>query len=110
MTDEELMQKIEEAITNYSGDTTYLEEAIGMVIVGRLVGWEYERLATRRAVWAFATQLLGDPKLLMPKRGRLAGKAKILDVVDGLAGGYLAVVKRKVSLPMEYRRKFGVAT
>jgi hypothetical protein len=105
ITDEELLQRIENIIREYKGDISYLNEAIGIVVVGRLIGWEHQRLVSSRPAWTFTTKLFGDPKApdLMPKRGRYSYKSFALELSDKI-GGYLDILKGKKSLPMKDRR------
>jgi len=106
MTDEEMLRMIEEAVSNYQGDISYMNEAVGLIVVGRLMGWEHQRLISTRDSWTFATKLFGDPKKLMEKRTALAQrKSRALHVVDNLlaAGsivrGYVDLVTRRFSYP-----------
>lgn len=105
ITDAELMKKIEEIVETYKGDITYLNEAVGMVVVGRLMGWEHQRMVTSRKCWTFATKLfqmdMKDPNL-MPKRGKFAFRSRALALADKF-GGYLAYIKGSISLPPEVR-------
>ncbi len=99
ITNEELMERIEAAIKDYRGDIQYLNEAVGMIVVGRLLGWEHQRMVVPRKCWTFATQLFGDPKspTLMPKRGKYWQKSRALYLADKF-DGYLNILKRSVSL------------
>jgi hypothetical protein len=90
--DEELMKRIEQVSTEFSGQIDDLYEAIGMITTGRLFGWRVMRLASSRSCWTMATKLFGDPKLLMPERGVLAHKSFGLKVCDK-TGEYWEVVK-----------------
>lgn len=106
ITDQELLAKIEEIVKNYKGDVQYLNEAVGMIVVGRLVGWEHQRMVVPRKCWTFATQLFGDPKSpdLMPKRGKYSYKSRALYLADKF-DGYLNIIKRSVPLSAEDRNE-----
>lgn len=75
-----------------------------MVVVGRLVGWEHQRLVTSRACWSFAIRLFGDPKELMPRRGRYSYKSRALALVDSVGGFWDVVKGKKEALPLKERR------
>ncbi len=105
ISDPELLKLIDEKVTGYKGDITYLNEAVGMVVVGRLIGWEHQRMVTSRKCWTFATKLFGmDMKSpeLMPKRGKLAKQSGALAIADSI-GGYLAYIKGTVTLSPKER-------
>lgn len=106
MTDEEFYALINERIEAYKGDTTLMNEAVGLLVVGRVMGWEHQRITSTRASWTFATKHFIDPKLVMEKRTAIGQrKSNALHIVDKLlsageiAKGYLEVVQRKVSIP-----------
>jgi hypothetical protein len=75
MTDKDLMGEIERVSTGFHGQIDDLYKAVGMIIVGRLFGWKVMRLASPRSTWVIATELFGDPKLLMEPEGVLAHKS-----------------------------------
>lgn len=75
MTDDELMIKIDEEATKYHGQIDDFYKAVGMIIVGRLFGWKVMRLASPRSTWVKATELFGDPKLLMKDEEKLSYKS-----------------------------------
>ena len=111
LTDEELIAHIDHCIDDYVGDISYLNEAVGLLIVGRVMGWEHQRIVCSRAAWTFCTKFFGDPKRMLPKRTALAErKSKALHVIDALskAGklikGYIDVVQGKVTIPKEDRK------
>jgi len=92
MTDEELNKKIEQVSTDFHGQIDDLYQAVGMIIIGRMYGWQVMRLATPRRIWKITADLFGDPKLLMRPRGVLAHKSFGLKLVDKV-GDYWNVVK-----------------
>jgi hypothetical protein len=107
ITDEELMQKIEKAVSEYKGDISYLNEAVGMIVVGRLMGWEHQRLVTPRATWYFALKLFGDVKSpdFMPRRGRLAYKSCALQLIDRVGDYWGVVTGKKSALSLQEKRQ-----
>jgi hypothetical protein len=94
ITDKELMIKIEDVTKEYSGLIDHLYEAVGMIVVGRLFGWRVMRLVSSRRCWSLASEIFGDPKELMPERGRYAHKSYGLRIVDAV-GGYWDFIKGK---------------
>lgn len=111
LSDEELLAHIAHCVDQYYGDITLLNEAVGLLIVGRLTGWEHQRIVTPRSAWTFCTKVFGDPKKMMPRRTALAErKSRALQVVDALSSagklvsGYLDVVRGKITLPKEDRK------
>ena len=105
-TEEEFMIKIESALKEYSGPVDHFYEAVGMVVVGRLMGWRVMRLVASRRCWSAADRILGDPKELMPERGPYAYKSVALKIVDAV-GGYWDFVSGKKArdvLPLEDRK------
>lgn len=107
ITDEELLHRIEDTIREYKGDISYLNEAVGMIVVGRLMGWEHQRLVTSRSAWSFASKLFGDPKSpdFMPRRGRLAYKSCALHLIDKI-GDYWGVVSgRRPALSLREKKQ-----
>lgn len=106
ITEQELLQKIEEVSSNYVGQLDDLQAAVGMLAVGRLYGWRVARLISSKRHWAVACRLFGDLKELLPERGVLAHKSVGLAVVDK-AGNYWDFIAGNVSrdsLPIHDRK------
>lgn len=104
ITDEDLVKKIDAVTENYRGQIDELYEAVGMIAVGRLYGWEVMRIASPRRTWTLATKLFGDPKELLPRRGAFAHRSLGLKMADA-AGKVMDVVKGKIYLTAEDRKK-----
>ena len=103
MTDEELMNKIDEVSGEFKGQIDHFYEAVGMIVVGRLYGWEFMRLASSRRCWSTATRLFGDPKLLMPQRAKYTHKSFALGLIDD-AKDYWEIIRGHKPMPMDQRR------
>jgi len=103
MTDEELNKKIDEVVKAYQGDLSFLYEAIGMIVTGRLMGWRVMRLVSSGRCWKLATKLFGDPKLLMDAKGKYYDKSVGMKVID-TTGEYWDYIKRVKQLPLEQRK------
>ena len=113
MSDEELLAHIKHCVENYKGDISYMNEAVGLLIVGRIMGYEHQRIVSSRAAWTFTTKVFGDPKnpQFMPKRTETGvKKSAALMAVDKLTAagqllnGYLDVVKGKYTLDKTERK------
>jgi hypothetical protein len=104
ITDEELNKKIEQVSTDFHGQIDDLYQAVGMIVIGRMYGWQVMRLSAPRRIWSKATELFGDPKLLMRPRGVLAYKSLGLKIVD-TAGDYWDVVKGKIPTTSDNRKQ-----
>jgi hypothetical protein len=106
ITDEELIVKIEEVTKDFSGQLDHLYEAIGMIMSGRLLGWRVMRIVSSRRCWMMASKLFGDPKLLMPERGKYYYKSVGMKIID-TAGDYMEFIRGTVSrddLPLHQRK------
>lgn len=106
LSDRELLDRVEEVTKNFKGQADQLSEAIGMMVLGRLVGWRVVRLVCSRRCWETATRLFGDPKELLPERGRYAYKSLGLRIVDKI-GGYWDFIRGSRSrdeIPVEDRK------
>jgi hypothetical protein len=104
LSDRELLDRIEQVTKNFKGQADELAEAIGMVVLGNLVGWRVVRLVCSRRCWMMITQLFGDPKELLPERGRYAYKSLGLRVIDTI-GGYWEIIRgSRVALPNHERK------
>lgn len=104
MNDEELMKKIDEVCEDYSGFANDLYMIVGMVVVGRRLGWRVVRLTVSSGVWARANKAFGDIKLLMPERTEYTRKSIGLAMVDKM-GSYWEVIRGSISVPLSERRK-----
>lgn len=103
MTDEELMIKIDEVTKDFRGQIDDLYAVVGMIVVGRLLGWRVMRLVSPRRTWSNATKLFGDPKTLMLERGKYAHKSVGLAIADKL-GDYWAVIRGHTPVSMHDRK------
>lgn len=105
MTDQELLKKIEEVTGQFRGQVDDLSGAIGLVMLGRLVGWRVVRLTLPRRTWMTATRLFGDLKQLLPERGRYAHKSLALKIVDQIGGYWDFIRGTKDALPLHDRKE-----
>jgi len=106
MTDQELMDHMRHCIENYSGSIEYLNEAVGLLVVGRIMGWKHQRIVTSRRAWNFARDVFGDPKSpqFMPDRTPTGDRKSVaLGIADKL-GGYLQYVKGLINIPKDERK------
>ena len=106
LTDEELMIKIDEVTTNFTGQIDDLTAAVGMVMVGRLYGWRVIRLVHSRRLWLVACDLFGDLKLILPERAVLTHKSVGLTIVDATGDYWNLITGRgnREALPLHQRK------
>jgi hypothetical protein len=101
ITDEELMQKIRVVLENYSGLSGQLSSAIGLVVMGHLMGWRFARLVLSRQSWKLATQLFGDLKQFLPEETVYSRKSVGLSLIKNIADFWAYVKGTKDALPLE---------
>jgi hypothetical protein len=78
---------IENLIANYKGEGAVLGNAIGMLVLGRYVGWRVVRLVYSQNTYMKYRDILGvDIKDVVPERGRLARKSLALAILDKIGG------------------------
>lgn len=106
ISDEELLQKIDQVCGEFHGQIDHLYEAVGMIVIGRLFGWEVMRLTSSRRCWTTATKIFGDPKTLMRSRGKYASRSWGLKIADTV-GSVTLYVKGKASMPIGDRKMIG---
>ncbi len=99
----ELADKIVNATVEFHGQIDDFYAAVGMIVVGRLVGWKVMRLVASRKCWATASKWFGDPKLLMKERGPLAHKSIGLKIADKFEE-YWEYVRGHKHMALEDRR------
>lgn len=79
----ELIKVIEKASTEYLGDLTILESAIGALIVGRIYGWRVLRLMHGGSSYAKYERILEIKfNRTCPERTELSKKSVSLKIVD----------------------------
>lgn len=103
ISDEEMLEIIDQVSGGFKGQLDDLYKVVGMIVMGRLFGWRVVRLVSTPVLWKKANQLFGDPKELMPERGKYAHKSIGLKIVDEL-GQYWDVIKGKSPLPAEQKK------
>ena len=104
VTDEDLIKKVDEVLTEYRGQIDQLATIVGMIVLGRLLGWRVIRLVMSRDNWAKGNKLFGDLKDYMPERGPLAHKSVALKISDKL-GIYWEMVKGVTSHSITMKQK-----
>jgi hypothetical protein len=106
MNKEQLDRHIDEVCEQFKGQIPDLYQMVGILVVGRLFGWRVVRLTCSSRIWSQTIKWFGDPKELMPERGRLAYKSAGLAFIDK-AGGYWDFIKGVTSreeIPLETRK------
>lgn len=92
ITDEELLKKIDSAMADYHGQIDDFYSAVGVIVVGRLMGWRAMRLMSQRRHWSLASTIFGDLKEIMPQKGSYYDKSIAMAIVDKI-GGYWDYVR-----------------
>jgi len=104
VTEQELLEMVDKVAGDFKGQLDDLYKVIGMLFLGRLFGWRVMRLVASPKLWTQANRLFGDPKLIMPERGKYAGKSVGLRLTDE-AGRYWDAVKGIVTIPAIDRKQ-----
>lgn len=109
ITDEEFLSLVDEKSGTFTGQLDHYYEAVGMIMVGRHMGWKVMRLVASRRCWTTATKLFGDPKLLMPETAKYTHRSfglKMFSTVSDywkfIAGGESAISRD--DLPAHQRK------
>lgn len=105
ISENELMEKIEDVTKNFRGQIDELALAVGLMVLGRLFGWRVMRLVLSRRAWSMATKLFGDPKELLPERGRYAYKSVGLLISDELGSYWELVRGSRDAIPLRERKE-----
>lgn len=108
MTDSEFFQLVLEKIRNYKGDITHMDEAIGLVVIGRELGWKHQRLTSTPGAWKMATHLFGDLKEFLPEKGDYYGKSVVCGVIDDTKR-FWNVFNRVEKIPLDERRQWSAS-
>lgn len=103
MTDAEFFQLILETIRTYKGNITNLDEAIGLVVIGRELGWKHQRLVSTSGAWKMATTLFGDLKTFLPEKGPYYQKSVVCGLIDDTKR-FWDVFNKVESMPRAERR------
>jgi hypothetical protein len=106
ITEQEMIEKINQVSADFVGQLDDLQAAVGMLAVGRLYGWRVTRLISSKRHWTLACRLFGDLKDLLPEEGELAHKSVGLAVINK-AGGYWDFVSgrgNRDDLPLHDRK------
>jgi hypothetical protein len=87
-----LVKKVEEVSTNYKGLFDELENAIGMLMIGRLVGWKVLVLIHNKRTIKKYEEILGiNIREYFPAEGPLIGKSVGYEIVQKIGNFWKAV-------------------
>lgn len=93
-----LIKLIEDGTLEYAGNFDELEKSIGMLMIGRLVGWKVLALIHNRRTILKYEQILGIKiKEEFPEVGPLANKSVAYEIVEKL-GNFWKAVSGEVSV------------
>lgn len=99
MTDAELLAVIEKALDGYKGQVGVIEQAVGVLVLGRLLGWRVMYLVHGGQTLNRYQDILGVKfRDVLPDTGRAAQKSVAWRIVSGV-GKFWDVVKRRLVLP-----------
>jgi hypothetical protein len=90
---QDMMKRVEESTKEYVGTFDELESALGMYMIGRLVGWRVLVLIHNKRTIRRYEEILGGINIReeFPKEGPLAHKSVALEVVKKLGNFWKAV-------------------
>jgi hypothetical protein len=90
---QDIIKRIEDATKEYVGTFDELESAIGMYMIGRLVGWRVLVLIHNKRTIRRYQEILGDINIreIFPEEGPLAHKSIGLEFVKKLGNFWKAV-------------------
>lgn len=92
MTNDELVNFLDRAVKNFKGDSGMLESAIGMLIVGRLVGWRVVVLIHDKSTIKKYEEIMGIKiREALPEVGKLAHKSIAWNAVQKVGNFWKAV-------------------
>lgn len=90
---QDLVKQIEQATVNFRGLFDELETAIGMLMIGRLVGWKVLVLIHNKRTIRKYEEILGGISIreMFPEEGPLAHKSLGLEIAKKLGNFWKAV-------------------
>jgi len=99
-----LIDVIDEAVYGFKGNVDHLEAAVGMLLVGRLVGWKVLLLIHNKRTIRKYEEILGiDVRKFLPEETKVSEKSLAYRAVQAL-GNFWKAVSGDVSIPD--RREF----
>ena len=91
-TNDELIKIIDDATCKFKGNLNHLESAIGMLMVGRKVGWKPLLLIHDKKTIRRNEEILGiDIRTDLPEVGERADKSLAWELVQGVSSFWKAV-------------------
>lgn len=92
MTNDELVNLMDKAVKNFRGDSTTLESAIGMLVMGRLIGWRVIVLIHDKSTIKKYEKILDiNIRERLPEIGTLAHKSYAWKAVQKVGNFWKAV-------------------
>jgi hypothetical protein len=101
---QELLKRVETATKDFSGIFDELESAVGMLMIGRLMGWRALLIIHNKRTIRKYEKILGgiDIREMFPEEGPMAHKSLGLELAKKI-GNFWKVVSGEV--PIESRRE-----
>lgn len=78
----ELVVEVEKVTKTFQGQLDHLYEAVGMMLLGRLMGWRVMRLVSSKRCWKMAVNLFDDPRKWMDEKGEYYTKSVGMRIFD----------------------------
>lgn len=92
MTNDELVSLLDKAVKNFRGDSTTLESAIGMLVMGRQVGWRVIVLIHDKSTIKKYEKILDiNIREVLPETGPLAKKSIAWEAAQKVGNFWKAV-------------------
>ncbi len=89
---DELVNLLDNAVKDFKGDSTTLESAIGMLVMGRLIGWRVIVLIHDKTTIKKYEKILGvNIREALPEVGTLAHKSYAWKAVQKVGNFWMAV-------------------
>lgn len=99
MTDAELLVVIDKALDGYKGQVGLIEQAVGVLVLGRRLGWRVTYLVHGNRTIGRYQDILGVKfRDALPEVGDFAQKSLAWRIVSGV-GKFWDVIKGRVVLP-----------
>ncbi len=98
MTDEKMIEIIDEAWGTFKGDCTVLESAIGALVLGRKLGWHGVRVMHSRVTFNRYEKILGIKfRNVLPDRGPDSTKLRGIRIIDKIGKFWQAISSGLIS-------------
>lgn len=105
ISEHDLSAKIERVTKEFTGQLDDLMGAIGLMQVGRVMGWRVVRLVCSRKHWMVANKLFGDVKALLPEETEYSQKSIGYKVVKASGRFWEQIKGVDAQIPIHDRKR-----